>query len=90
MPRKKFDSGRIRILILNVHAACPEPDIPPYFRFSKEYGLVRATIGTMAQAISHSAITDREICHSPKIATAHLFLYLVDEGITFSTHSRCS
>ena len=26
-------------------------------------------------------LTDREICHSPKIVTAHLFLYLVDEGI---------
>ena len=54
MPRKKFDSGRIRVLILNVHAECPEPDIPPYFRFSREYGFVQGNIGTMAQAISHS------------------------------------
>ena len=54
MPRKKFDSGRIRVLILNVHAACPEPDIPPHFRCSKEYGFVSIDIGTMAQAISHS------------------------------------
>ena len=54
MPRKKFDSGKIRVLILNVHAACLDPDIPPYFRFSKEYGFVSSNIGTMAQAISHS------------------------------------
>ena len=56
MPRKKFDSGKIRVLILNVHAACLDPDIPPYFRFSKEYGFVSSNIGTMAQAISHSDI----------------------------------
>ena len=36
------------------------------------------------------AITDREICHSPKIVTAHFFLYLVDERITFTTNSRSS
>ena len=54
MPRKKFDSGKIRVLILNVHTACLDPDIPPYFRFSKEYGFVSSNIGTMAQAISHS------------------------------------
>ena len=54
MPRKKFDSGKIRVLILNVHGACLDPDIPPYFRFSKEYGFVSSNIGTMAQAISHS------------------------------------
>ena len=33
------------------------------------------------------AITDREICQS-LIVTAHLFLYLVDEGIAVSTNSR--
>ena len=36
------------------------------------------------------AITDRETCRSSKIVTAHLFLYLVDEGIAFSINSRSS
>ena len=55
MPRKKFDSGKIRVLILNVYAACLEPDTSPYFRFSQEYGFVSTNIGTMTQLISHSA-----------------------------------
>ena len=54
MPRKKFDSGKIRVLILNVYAACPEPDTSPYFRFSQEYGFVSTNIGIMTQLISHS------------------------------------
>ena len=54
MRRKKFDSGKIRVLILNVHAACLEPDTSPYFRFSQEYGFVSTNIGTMTQLISHS------------------------------------
>ena len=54
MPRKKFDSGKIRVLILNVYAACPEPDTSPYLRFSQEYGFVSTNIGTMTQLISHS------------------------------------
>ena len=54
MPRKKFDSGKIRVLILNVYAACPEPDTSPYFRFSQEYGFVSTNIATMTQLISHS------------------------------------
>ena len=49
MPRKKFDSGKIRVLILNVYAACPEPDTSPYSRFSQEYGFVSTNIGTMTQ-----------------------------------------
>lgn len=36
------------------------------------------------------AITDREICHSPKIATSYWFLYLVHEGIALSTKSPSS
>ena len=56
LPRKKFDSGKIRVLILNVYAACPEPDTSPYFRFSQEYGFVSTNIGTMTQLISHSEI----------------------------------
>ena len=56
MPRKKFDSGKIRVLILDVYAACPEPDTSPYFRFSQEYGFVSTNIGTMTQFISHSVI----------------------------------
>ena len=56
MPRKKFDSGKIRVLILNVYAACPEPDTSPYFRFSQEYGFVSTNIGTMTQLISHSVL----------------------------------
>ena len=36
VPQKKFDSGKIRILILDVYAACPEPNTSLYFRFSKE------------------------------------------------------
>ena len=54
MPWKKFDSGKIRVLILDVYAACPEPDTSPYFRFSQEYGFVSTNIGTMTQLISHS------------------------------------
>ena len=54
MPRKKFDSEKIRVLILSVYAACPEPDTSPYFRFSQEYGFVSTNIGTMTQLISHS------------------------------------
>ena len=36
------------------------------------------------------AITDREICRSPKIATYYWFLYLVHEGIAVSTKSPSS
>ena len=54
MPRKKFDSGKIRVLILDVYAVCPEPDTSPYSRFSQEYGFVSTNIGTMTQLISHS------------------------------------
>ena len=57
MRRKKFDSGKIRVLILNVYAACLEPDTSPYFRFSQEYGFVSTNIGTMTQLISHSVRT---------------------------------
>ena len=46
-PQQMFDSGKIRALILDVHATCPEPDTSPYFRFSKEYGFVSTNIGTM-------------------------------------------
>ena len=56
MPRKKFDSGKIGVLILNVYAACPEPDTSPYFCFSQEYGFVSTNIGTMTQLISHSGV----------------------------------
>ena len=59
MPRKKFDSGKIRVLILNVYAACPEPDTSPYFRFSQEYGFVSTNIGTMTQLISHSVVVSK-------------------------------
>ena len=34
------------------------------------------------------AITGRKIYHSPKIVTAHLFSYLVDEGIAFRVTRR--
>ena len=57
MPRKTFDSRRIQALILDVYAACPEPDTSPFFRFSKEYGLVSTNIGTVTQLIGHSVDT---------------------------------
>ena len=71
MPRKKFDSGKIRVLILNVYAACPEPDTSPYFRFSQEYGFVSTNIGTMTQLISHS---DGESWLGCQVATDLLLL----------------
>ena len=55
VPRKKFDSGKIRILILDVYAACAKPDTSPYFRFSKEYGFVSTNIEAVTRLISRVA-----------------------------------
>ena len=54
MPRKKFYLGKIRVLILDVYTACPEPETSPYFRFSKEYRFVSTNIGTVTGLISRS------------------------------------
>ena len=80
MPRKKFDLGKIRVLILNVYAACPEPDTSPYFRFSQEYGFVSTNIGTMTQLISHSVIA---IVHTLKY-TAFMTRRRITQVLSFS------